>query len=85
MSHEGRKLQFATLHYPIHIPLFGSLGPTLSKEASAADKSCNMRIEGGFVSLEVSREGIKYNALVPLSSFTHMILAPEEKTAPKAK
>jgi len=70
------KVTYAALHFPIFVPQVGQFGPTLTTTGSGAAKGIKMTLEGNFVTLEVQDKNGKPNEiLVPLTSFTHMVVA----------
>lgn len=73
----GKKLKYATLHYPLFVPGLGTIGPTLSNDNSATHKAIEMIVDEPFVSLKGTTNGKSYTMYIPLTSFTHMVLDKE--------
>lgn len=77
-KYNGSKLSYACLHYPIHVPDMGSIGPTLSTIKNPTVKQLDsMTLEDGFVAIEVTNANKIYKILVPITSFTHMVAVPK--------
>lgn len=78
----NREVTHATLHGPIHIVGAGQFGPVLTKDQSKAQTmDLVMHIQDGFLIAKV--KGIE--VIIPLTSVSHMRLAPEPKATLPAK
>jgi hypothetical protein len=73
---ESKKLSYAVLHAPVHVPDMGSIGPTLSTIKNPTIKQLeSMTLEDGFVTIKVASSKQVFEVLVPITSFTHMVVA----------
>ena len=77
---DGRKLDYAVLHYPIFIPEVGNFPATLAgrKVENIQGKIHDMTVHGDYVLLkEVNYKTKKpVEIWIPLISFTHLVPAP---------
>lgn len=71
---DGKKVTYAALHYPIFVPGSGQVGPTLTAQLSNGSKQAEMTLELPFVRVVVENKGSKTTLMVPLTSFTHMVV-----------
>lgn len=74
---ESKEVTYAALHYPLFVPGgIGQIGPTLTSIKNPNTKSVKMVLESGFVTVEVTGPQKQTETLlVPITSFTHMVLA----------
>lgn len=80
-SVDGKSVTYAVLHYPIHTPGTGQVGPTLSSNISnAGAKQAKMTLELPFVRVIIDNQGKKTTLMVPLTSFTHMVVDETNST-----
>lgn len=77
-KYDGRKLSYACLHYPIFVPDCAQVGPTLTKAGTGTGKAVDMTVEGdSIVCVLTGKTGQTVTLLIPKTSFTHTVLAPE--------
>jgi len=74
---DGRKLSYACLHYPIFVPDCAQVGPTLTQVGTGTGKAIDMTIEGDSVVCVIKGKTTTVTLLIPKTSFTHTVLAPE--------
>lgn len=77
-KHDGKSVKFAVLHQPIFAPGYGQLPANLSGSGvnSGIDKAVKMTIQEPYVLIEAKDQvGKPVEILVPLSGFTHLVLA----------
>lgn len=74
----GKKLTHATLHNPIFVEDIGSIGSSLHAAHNGLHKAVDMTIDEPFVILRIKdRAGNEKVVPVPITGFTHMVLAKE--------
>jgi hypothetical protein len=79
MSLEGKKVTYAKMHAGIHTPQSGQLKDTLTAVGDPSNAPVKMVIEGGFVKVTAKNASTKreVDILVPLTNFTHLVLADQ--------
>jgi hypothetical protein len=86
-SVNGKQVIAATMHSNIFYPGLGELKKELSSTPNGLSKPVKMTIDEPFLILEVDDARTKrlYTIPVPLTNFSHMVLAKEVVTTPPTK
>lgn len=78
-SINGRQLSYGVLHYGIHTAETGQLGPRLGIVGDQAMKPVkSLVVDEPFIMVTVEVKGRSHVLPVPITSFTHMVLLPED-------
>ena len=77
-KHDSKEVSYAALHEPLHNPVVGDLGKTLTSKKTAATKAVKMTLAEPFLLVEAtsptdSKALVKI--LVPLTNLKSIVLA----------
>lgn len=87
MKFEGKKVLYARLHAPSHIPSVGILGPVLNGTESKDHKSYDMVIDSGFLRTYVEdlKTLKKRTLIIPLEAFEFLEIETDDTAVPSIK
>ncbi len=77
-SINGRQVTYAVTHTNLFVPGLGEIRKELSNVDNGTHKSVDMLLDGDFVVLTTkNKAGAPVTIAVPLSNFSHLVLARE--------
>ena len=77
-KHDSKEVSYVALHEPLHNPLVGDLGKTLTSKKTASTKSVKMTIAEPFLLVEATNPvdpKIVIKILVPITNCKSIVLA----------